>query len=229
MATEETTTRVRRRNRPTEQSAEEVVRDAVAALPPTKEKKKRIRTKRSSTEMKMESITSSVRADGSPRQGQGPRDKREDEGLVLRLEQAILSGDTKLNACQYVGISQECLYRWMREGKAAPEGTLARKIYERILKAEATAVHRNVMVINKAAGRHWQASAWFLERRRPDDWGRKDRMAIGGDAKGVPIAVVGEKVLKDEELLTSMQAILKRAQERREQEAELGSEPTEES
>jgi hypothetical protein len=38
-------------------------------------------------------------------------------------------------------------------------------------KAKAQAVVRMVGRIDRAAGEHWQAAAWFLERRRPEDWG----------------------------------------------------------
>ena len=43
-------------------------------------------------------------------------------------------------------------------------------------KAEAEAICRNVAVINVAARTQWQASAWYLERRYPDDYGRKDKV-----------------------------------------------------
>lgn len=39
---------------------------------------------------------------------------------------------------------------------------------------------------------HWQAAAWILERTRPDQYGRRDRMQLEGVRGGAPIVV--EKV-----------------------------------
>ena len=37
---------------------------------------------------------------------------------------------------------------------------------------------RNVKVIRDAAGKEWQAAAWWLERRRPGDFGKREPLAI---------------------------------------------------
>jgi hypothetical protein len=42
--------------------------------------------------------------------------------------------------------------------------------------AEAEAVARNVAVIQKAAQSQWQAAAWWLERRYPDEWRLRDAL-----------------------------------------------------
>lgn len=36
----------------------------------------------------------------------------------------------------------------------------------------------SVGVIRHAARDTWQAAAWWLERRYPDEWGRKDRITV---------------------------------------------------
>src|SRR5262245_33802985 len=39
--------------------------------------------------------------------------------------------------------------------------------------AEAHTVVRNVAIIQKVAWKTWQAAAWWLERRRGEDWGQR--------------------------------------------------------
>ena len=52
---------------------------------------------------------------------------------------------------------------------------------EAVKKAEAEAEVESVALIRRSAqDGQWQAAAWFLERRKPSDWGRKDRHEIGG-------------------------------------------------
>jgi len=47
---------------------------------------------------------------------------------------------------------------------------------------------RDVAIIAKAAaGGHWQAAAWRLERKFPDRWGRKTKLT--GDGEGGEIIV----------------------------------------
>lgn len=50
---------------------------------------------------------------------------------------------------------------------------------ERIKKAEAKAILRNVAIINQAATENWQAAAWWLERRYPNQFGK--RVEIDGE------------------------------------------------
>ena len=141
---------------------------------------------------------------------------REDEIKVSILEQALLAGNTYANACEYSGISESTYHRWMREGAVAPEGTLARKFWQRIKKAVATCNNRNVLIIQKAAAKNWQAAAWFLERRYPNEWGRKDAIRLGGDGSGMPIvnASLPVKTLTDQETMSSLALILERARDR---------------
>lgn len=53
-----------------------------------------------------------------------------------------------------------------------------RDFQERIKKAEAEAISRNVGVIQVAAQTTWTASAWWLERRYARDFGRKDNLNV---------------------------------------------------
>lgn len=52
------------------------------------------------------------------------------------------------------------------------------EFFEAIKKAEAIAEARNVTIIQSAAKDSWQAAAWWLERKHPDEWGRKEQHKI---------------------------------------------------
>lgn len=123
----------------------------------------------------------------------GRRDGRTDKALVGRLIDAVLAGNTYENAAQLCGITSRTFYRWMAEGRTATNPkSYQYQFFQGIQKAEASAIHRNVIVIQQAARNTWQAAAWYLERRRPAVWGRFYR----GDglplAKGDPSEVAGK-------------------------------------
>ncbi|HKD34034.1 MAG TPA: hypothetical protein VKB73_11335 [Gaiellaceae bacterium] len=83
---------------------------------------------------------------------------------------ALAAGNTRQAACHYAGISDETLANWMR-------GSL--EFLERVKKAEADAEVRMVAQVARAAQEGtWQAAAWWLERRRPEDYGRRDRVEV---------------------------------------------------
>jgi hypothetical protein len=139
-----------------------------------------------------------------------------DKAKMQKLRDALIAGNTNEDACILAGIGESTFYRWMREAESAPEGHPLWEFRQSVKRAMAEARHRNIMIIQKAAVTHWQAAAWFLERSDPKHWGRKDHVAVGGDASGVPVltADVPEELLTQEETMAALDAVLKRVREK---------------
>ncbi len=99
-----------------------------------------------------------------------------------RIYQAIRAGNYKEVACQFAGISGTTLRNWVNRGKESREKGNDKCRYYYFLRgleeAEAEAEVRNVAVIQKAAEKQWQASAWILERRHPERWARNDKQRL---------------------------------------------------
>tara|TARA_Y100001938_G_scaffold149499_2_gene236537 strand:+ start:1664 stop:2140 length:477 start_codon:yes stop_codon:yes gene_type:complete len=99
-----------------------------------------------------------------------------------RIYQAIRAGNYKEVACQFAGISGTTLRNWVNRGKESREAGTDNCKYLHFLRgleeAEAEAEVRNVAVIQKAAEKQWQASAWMLERRHPGRWARNDKQRL---------------------------------------------------
>jgi hypothetical protein len=75
---------------------------------------------------------------------------------------------TRRAACAVAGIHHTQLYRWMHA--SAPFRTAIEKAEGR---AEATFSAR----VSQAAGKGtWQAAAWWLERRRPEEYARRQQV-----------------------------------------------------
>ena len=90
---------------------------------------------------------------------------------------ALRAGNSRRDSALYAGISETTFYSWMARGREGEP--IYAEFLEAVEKAEAQSVVRNVAIIQRAAEETWQAAAWWLERKRPDDWGRRQRMDIG--------------------------------------------------
>src|SRR5262249_54121524 len=82
---------------------------------------------------------------------------------------AIAAGNTRHDAAEYAGVGESTLRSWLARGRRQRRGKY-RTFLAAVKKAEADAVVRNVAIIQKAATKTWQAAAWWLERKRGEDW-----------------------------------------------------------
>ena len=97
-------------------------------------------------------------------------------------------------AAGLAGISKECLYSWLKKGKQdrrRGESSQYLEFLEKFEKAGAFAEGRFVSIIAKAAEDQWTAAAWWLERTKPQRWGKKDKIEHTGQAQNLHIELKG--------------------------------------
>lgn len=82
---------------------------------------------------------------------------------VKKITDAIKLGATYKLACNYAGIDYSTFNEWQ---KTKP------KFSEAVKAAEGEAAVKWLAKIEAAAVKSWQAAAWKLERRYPQDYGR---------------------------------------------------------
>lgn len=111
----------------------------------------------------------------TPREGKRGRPAKLEltPDIQQRLIQAILSGNYLETAAAYAGIARSTLYSWLRRCARENNGPF-HELSNAVKKALADAEVRDVTHIAKAGESEWQASAWRLERKFPDKWGRRD-------------------------------------------------------
>lgn len=123
--------------------------------------------------------------------------------LIQELTLLLKRGAYVESAAAACGISKDTLYRWLKKGKRDENQSLEKKLSDAVMIAMAEAEMKDLEVIDKAAqgspdkfltdengklildGRgkpiieefgltpNWKASAWRLERKFPERWGRK--------------------------------------------------------
>ncbi len=97
--------------------------------------------------------------------------------LQRDILQVLEAGATIKDACHFVGISEVTYFNWINRGEEAKSG-----IYFEFLKSAQKAIASGsvdaVAIIRMAAKEQWQAAAWFLERKNPQEWARRTKVEI---------------------------------------------------
>ena len=121
--------------------------------------------------------------------------------IAKRILNAIRAGITREAAIAAAGISHSTFYSWLERGRIARCGKFP-DFLDSLKRAEAAAAIRNITIIQAAAlggqllekitttrpdgtvvvierwsAPCWLAAKWWLERRFPHDWGRRNRVA----------------------------------------------------
>lgn len=109
-----------------------------------------------------------------------------------KIVQAISVGATYKLAAQYGGVTYNTFLNWMAKGETSKSGQLF-EFFNAVKEAEGVAGVKWLAVIDKASTNgQWQAAAWKLERRYPEDYGRTRVEHTGADGGPVPIRFVKE-------------------------------------
>ncbi|MCI0703576.1 MAG: hypothetical protein L0241_21050 [Planctomycetia bacterium] len=106
---------------------------------------------------------------GKRRGGPVPKLTPEKQKVIV---DSIAAGLPRSIAAMRAGITERCLYQWLAKGrKGGKRNEEFVQLFQALQKAEGDAVARNVALIQKAAATTWQAAAWWLERRYPEEFG----------------------------------------------------------
>lgn len=90
--------------------------------------------------------------------------------VTEKLCTALKAGNTRRAACGYAGISEDSFANYLRQSSDFSEA---------IRKAESDAEVHCVAVIRKAMQEGlWGPAAWWLERRRWQDWKKRDEINV---------------------------------------------------
>lgn len=121
--------------------------------------------------------------------------------VVNEIADAIKGGMSYEDAAALAGISRATLQNWKARAKAENErlqekGARIRKkeqvfvdFLDTLKRAELEGKQYLLTIIANAGKKQWQASAWLLERRYPDEYGRRQRVDIPDKVK---VEVSGE-------------------------------------
>jgi hypothetical protein len=105
---------------------------------------------------------------------------------ISRLIEAIRAGHTREGAATLAGISKSTFNGWLASAKEPGADQEFLLFLDAVKSAEVEAEDALLAIIRSAAPKQWQASAWLLERRYPDRWGRRVKAEIAAPPPAQP-------------------------------------------
>ena len=111
-----------------------------------------------------------------PEKHPGGRPSKYTQEIVDRICYSLSQGNTRTTAVTCAGVALSTFHAWLNEFS---------EFSEAIKRAEEQAVEHYVNVIHAASGQTWQAAAWYLERRRPADFSKQDKVDITTNGKDI--------------------------------------------
>jgi transposase len=92
-------------------------------------------------------------------------------------------GVTIEDACTECGICRDTFQKWQARALEKEE-PLFLKFLHAVDRAKAQSKIRSLIRMDKAAVGDWRADAWLLERRFPDEFGKRDQVKVHQAEKG---------------------------------------------
>ena len=103
--------------------------------------------------------------------------------LTPDVQEAIVDGInaglTYRMSCARAGVTHATFYRWLEKGETAKSGAF-REFCDTVSRAKADSALRLVSQITLQAPTDWRAAAFLLERRFPDDYGKRTEVTGKG-------------------------------------------------
>jgi len=118
-------------------------------------------------------VKKNLKADERP--GRGRPSKYTPE-VVERICYSLSQGNTRTTAVTCAGVAMSTFHEWLNDFSDFSEA---------IKRAEEQAIEHYVNVIHTASTQTWQAAAWYLERRRKEDFGKQDKVDITTNGKDI--------------------------------------------
>lgn len=95
------------------------------------------------------------------------------EQLISEAVKLVQTGLNDADVCDALGIHPSSWYGWIK----ASDTPLKRKLAKEVVRAKAMRKAYHLQnVVNAARDGNWQASAWYLERAYPQEYGRCQRL-----------------------------------------------------
>lgn len=115
--------------------------------------------------------------------------------VMKSIETHIEQGLTWKDAALLSGTSHNTVHKWRERGQAdieaGKENTRYAQFVQQLALAEARLIQKASLAVVVASKDSWQAAAWLLARRRPEEYGLRVKQEVTGEDGGpIPIEAI---------------------------------------
>lgn len=93
--------------------------------------------------------------------------------------ESVRAGQSYAMACRRARIDDSTLSHWAAEVEEKGEASRYFQFINDLMEAEASGQLALIATVRTATKIDWKAAAWLLERKHPDEWGRRDSLSLG--------------------------------------------------
>lgn len=117
--------------------------------------------------------------------------------LIETICKPLRRGHTLKVACGRARVPESTFFEWLADGREPDCKGLKRDLFLAVAEAETDGEYEQVEIVREAAEIDPQYAKWLLERRRPNDWARREQLALVGDGgKPMEVSIVRELLSK---------------------------------
>ena len=103
--------------------------------------------------------------------------------MIEQICDLLVQGKSIAKAAMLTGISESTIYRWLAQGKLVGAEAIYVELVDRVREATECSEFELLQNLRIAGSKpdHWRATAWMLERRFPEKYGRKTPNQSNGE------------------------------------------------
>jgi transposase len=101
--------------------------------------------------------------------------------MIEQICDLLIEGSTIARSAMLTGISESTIYRWLAMGKSEGAEPIYKELTTRVGEAIDSSEFELVQRMRIAGSKpdHWRATAWMLERRFPEKYGKSVSNQVG--------------------------------------------------
>lgn len=110
---------------------------------------------------------------------QGGRPSKFTPAVCAIILESVRAGQSYAMSCRRARIDDSTLSHWAAEVEEKGEASRYFQFINDLMQAEADGQLALIATVRTATKQDWKAAAWLLERKHPDEWGRRDSLSLG--------------------------------------------------
>lgn len=147
-----------------------------------------------------------------PRRGRHER-KRDDVTLLATAVRYARQGNSRTDCFRLAGVHPDTAFEWLKFARERPGDFPLIVRFARLLERAEAQFRRECVEVVRAhalsgAPNTWQAAMTMLERRDPENWGKRDKTIV--EHEGDPITQIQVAVINDPDTRELSRAFLRR-------------------